>query len=59
MDSTLLLAQARRPTTLEGVLRWAFAQSPPLALVGVTVQDEYTHDVVLRAAAVWLVFDTT
>jgi hypothetical protein len=59
MDSRQLLAQARQPATLEGVLRWAFGRSPPLALVGVTVQDEYTHDVVLRAGDVWLVFDTT
>ncbi len=59
MDSTQLLAVARQPTTLEGVLRWAFQQTPPLNLVGVTVQDEYTHDVVLRAGDVWLVFDTT
>lgn len=45
---------------LDEVLSWAFAQSPPLELAEVVVQDEFTHAVVLtspdRRA---LVFDCT
>jgi hypothetical protein len=44
---------------LEGLLRWAYAQQPPAALVEVLVQDEYSHDVVLTWREVFLVFDTT
>ena len=45
---------------LDVVLRWGWAQTPPLEVVEVVVQDEFTHDVVMR----WrgdrhLVFDTT
>jgi hypothetical protein len=40
--------------TLEDVIR-----RPGLALQGVIVQDEYTHDVIVAAGAAYLVFDTT
>jgi hypothetical protein len=46
--------------TLEDVLAWGFAQRPPYEVVEVIVQDEFTHDVVVRAAApTFYVFDTT
>lgn len=38
--------------TLEGVLRLG-------ELIEIVVQDEYTHDVVMRVGDVWRVFDTT
>ena len=45
---------------LEEVVRWAFAQSPPLELVDVVSQDEYTQDVVFRRPdRRALVFDCT
>jgi hypothetical protein len=55
-----LLTEAGRLRALGDVMAWAFAQRPPLALVDVVVQDEYTHDVVLAAVdGRHLVFDTT
>ena len=46
--------------TLEDVIRWALAQQPPRLVERVVVQDEYTHDVVIRwADGVYLVYDTT
>lgn len=50
------LASATRLATLEDVLRWGGD------VVSVIVQDEYTHDVIVRpphAATGFLVFDTT
>lgn len=44
--------------TLDAVLRWTRAAGLPWPTV--VTQDEYTHDVVVAAAANrWLVFDTT
>jgi hypothetical protein len=43
--------------TLEDVLAWTFANKAEL--LEVIVQDEYTHDVIVRAPDQWLVFDTT
>lgn len=43
--------------TLEDVLAWAHATGG--TLLDVIVQDEYTHDVIVRAGAEYLVFDTT
>ena len=46
--------------TLEDVVRWGLAASPPRIVERVVVQDEYTHDVAIRwAAGVYLVYDTT
>ena len=46
--------------TLEDVVRWGVAQSPPVLVADVVVQDEYTHDVVVPYPGVgWLVYDTT
>ena len=45
--------------TLAEVVRWGLATRAPRIVENVVVQDEYTHDVVLRADDVWLVYDTT
>jgi hypothetical protein len=46
--------------TLEDVVRWGLALTPPVIIADVVVQDEYTHDVVLRhPSSYWLVYDTT
>jgi hypothetical protein len=51
---------AARLDTLEQLLRFAFAQRPSWELLDVIVQDEYTHDVIVRGpAGALLVFDTT
>ena len=54
---TALFAAQR---TMEDVVRWGLAQKPIRLVEHVLVQDEYTHDVVLRhASGVYLVYDTT
>lgn len=46
--------------TLEQVMVWALGRKPPAELLNVVTQDEFTHDIVIRAAPdVFLVFDTT
>ncbi|HEX8087395.1 MAG TPA: hypothetical protein VF762_00990 [Blastocatellia bacterium] len=46
--------------TLEAVMQWAFGRKPPAELFMVVTQDEFTHDVVIRASPeTFLVFDTT
>lgn len=45
--------------TLEAVMKWAFARTPPAELINVVTQDEFTHDVVIKVEGVYLVFDTT
>jgi hypothetical protein len=51
---------ATRFATLEDVLRGGFAQRPPWDLLDVIVQDEFTHDVIVRGPdTAFLVFDTT
>jgi hypothetical protein len=53
-------APATRLETLEDVLRFGLAQRPAWDVVGVIVQDEFTHDViVVGPAPAFLVFDTT
>jgi hypothetical protein len=53
-------AEAAGQKTLEDVVRWGLAQRPPRVVERVVVQDEYTHDVVIRYAdGVYLVYDTT
>ncbi len=46
-------------TTLEAVLRWAHAQEPGAVLEDVVIQDEFTHDVIMRWGALYLVYGTT
>src|SRR5579871_2040296 len=43
-----LMAVLRPLKMLEELVRWGFAQSPPLDIKDVVVQDEYSHDVVLH-----------
>lgn len=56
-----ILAVVARHTTLERVVRWAYAQTPGLDIHDVLVQDEFTHDVILPAPPldVVLVYDST
>jgi len=59
-DAIARAGAAARLATLEDLLQFGFAQRPPWELVDVIVQDEFTHDVVVRGpAAAFLVFDTT
>jgi hypothetical protein len=55
-DSLARLAGAEL-STLEKVVRWV----APLGgdIVDIVVQDEFTHDVVVAVAGLWLVYDTT
>ena len=53
-----MLAVFERAATLEDVLAWATARH--CELVDVIVQDEFTHDVIVRATSpAFLAFDTT
>lgn len=55
-----ILADAETLQSLAAVIRWALHRAPPAEFVDVVVQDEYTHDVVLRVSDdAFLVFDTT
>lgn len=46
--------------TLGAVLAWARAQEPPVAVLEIVTQDEYTHDVVLPfGGAHFVVLDAT
>lgn len=50
----------RNHTTLQSVLDWCQAQTPPADLVDVVVQDEFTHDIVLGlGGGLFAVYDTT
>jgi hypothetical protein len=58
--SEALLREVEPFATLAPVIAWALRQSPPAEFVQVVVQDEYTHDVVVRVAdGLFVVFDTT
>ena len=55
-----LLQQLRRHATLQDVLDWCRAQTPPRDLANVVVQDEFTHDVILElGGGLFAVHDTT
>ena len=59
-DRDRLLESARAFETLEQAFRWAISQTPRVMPDDVVIQDEYTHDVLFRAADdTYLVFDTT
>jgi hypothetical protein len=46
--------------TLEDVVRWGLGSKPAQLVNDVVIQDEYTHDVVIRhPSGVWLVYDCT
>jgi hypothetical protein len=58
--SVEILTEVESFRTLEQVMLWAFARTPPAELQNVVTQDEFTHDVVIRVATDgYLVFDTT
>jgi hypothetical protein len=60
VDASEILSQARALETLGAVLRWSLARTPQAEFVDVVVQDEFTHDVVVRVAdGLYLVFGTT
>ena len=60
MMSADILNEVEVFRTLEAVMQWAFARKPPAELLAVITQDEYTHDVLFRAADdTYLVFDTS
>lgn len=53
-------ASLRHHTSLQSVLEWCRAQSPPKDLSAVVVQDEYTHDIVLELEGeLFAVYDAT
>ena len=55
-----ILSQVASLHTLEQAMQWAFARNPPAELVNVVTQDEFTHDVIIKAGPdKFLVFDTT
>ena len=55
-----ILKEAEKFASLEQVLNWAFARTPPAKLADVVAQDEFTHDVVIRIdEEIFLNFDTT
>ncbi|HJQ26155.1 MAG TPA: hypothetical protein VKA60_19720 [Blastocatellia bacterium] len=58
-NSADILNEVESYRTLEEVMRWALARKPPAEVAEIVTQDEFTHDIVLKAAAdVFLVFDT-
>lgn len=57
--STNILSEVESFRTLEDVMVWAFARKPPAQLHAVVTQDEFSHDIIIRASPeVFLVFDT-
>lgn len=47
-------------TTMEHVARWVFSQTPPLDIVDIVRQDEFTHDVLVPLPdGLVLVYDST
>jgi DNA-directed RNA polymerase subunit L len=60
MDRARVACELETLGTLGQVLRWTLAQSPRAEFVNVVIQDEYTHDVIVRIAAdLYAVFDST
>lgn len=59
-DRQNLLREAEGFENLDQAFRWAVSRTPRILPDDVVVQDEYTHDVLFRAAEdAYLVFDTT
>jgi hypothetical protein len=55
-----ILKEVEAFRTLEEVLRWALAKTPPAAVATVIAQDEFTLDVIFRIEeTLFLAFDTT
>lgn len=60
-DALRSLAIAHRNlSTLERVLDWGRGRTPPLEVLDIVTQDEYTHDVIVGLEpGRFLVYDTT
>ena len=54
-----LRARLANADSLATAIRVGIARAPAWMVVDVVVQDEYTHDVIVRGGADYLVFDTT
>ena len=60
MSDQRILDEVRDFVSLRQVIEWSFRQEPPAEFVDVVVQDEFHHDVIVRAApTLFLVFDTS
>jgi hypothetical protein len=60
MENEARLAEIQAIESLGVAIRWALAQTPRAEFVDVVVQDEYTHDVIVRVDdALYVVFGTT
>lgn len=60
LDRTRIATLFRAQKTLEDVVRWGLAQRPVQLVERVVIQDEYTHDVVVRdVSGAYLVYDCT
>ena len=60
MSATTTVAELESLETLGQVIHWALARTPPAAFEDVIIQDEFTHDVIVRVEpALYAVFDTT
>ena len=55
----MVVALVAGQRTLEQVVRWGLAFSPPRLVADVVKQDEYTLDVVMPWGAIFLVYDST
>jgi hypothetical protein len=60
MDHDRTVRELEMLETLGQVLHWAQARSPRAEFVNVVIQDEYTHDIVIRVGdRIYAVFDAT
>ena len=59
MRANLLRDELAPLWSLHAVVQWGLAQTPSYMVVEVIIQDEFTHDVVVHAGDVFLVFDST
>jgi hypothetical protein len=57
---TAILKEVEAFRTLDEVLRWALAKTPPAQVATVIGQDEFTADVIIRLEEnIFLSFDST
>lgn len=60
MDLETVREEVEHFETLGEVIRWAMARTPRAEFVNLVVQDEYTHDLIVRVDPyVYAVFDST
>ena len=59
-DRQELMAEAQELQGLDQAVRWGLQQNPRVIPLDVVIQDEFTHDVIFKAAEdLFLVFDAT